>query len=499
MASPEFPEFPSAELPQRSTQNVAYSVDKTLELRSRENYVRRLQNLQHSQNPAGAGEPLSVGVTVDLEWSPYAGGHVKCWERFAEAAAAIAAEVDLTVYFIGATEREVQVAANARYVMLPPAFGTDWLPFVRTGAGPTDIAGYHRRLARRLLRHDVLHATHAFAFSRTAWRVARQTGRALVSSIHTDLATFTPVYTRRSLETLLGGKLVSHVLLDRLRVDRLTTRNVLRKERRILGDSRRILATSPADRRRSEAIVGAERVGRLRRGVDRTLFHPRHRDRDRLARELAIPPGLPVLSFVGRVDETKGVMTLVKAARRLLDQGVALQVLILGTGSAIEEVRHLLDGAVTLPGTVPQETVAWTLASSDLFVFPSRSETLGNVVLEAKAAALPVVISDAEATLQNIVRPGDDGVVVASDEPADWAEAIAALLSDPERRAAIGRQARQTVEKYVPDWQDVVKEDLLPAWRAAWCDATTARGLIRCANFGTAVLPRYGGQSGASE
>ncbi len=422
-----------------------------------------------------AADPLSVGVTVDLEWSPYSGGHVKCWERFAEAAAGLAQQVDLTVYFIGHAERRVSVAPNVRYVVLPPAFGTDWLPFVRTGAGTTDIAGYHRRLARRLMTHDVLHATHAFAFSRTAWRVARKTGRPLVSSIHTDLAAFTPVYTRRSLESLLGRNRFSRLLIDRMGLARISTHDVLRKEQRILRDSTRILATNPADCPRSEALIGPDRVTRLRRGIDRTLFDPRHSDRQRLEREMGVPADRPVLSFVGRVDETKGVMTLVRAARRLLDQGTALHVLILGAGSAAGEIRRVLGDDVTMPGAVPQETVAWALASSDLFVFPSRSETLGNVVLEAKAAGLPVVIADAEGTMQNIIHPGEDGIIVAGDDQADWAAAIGALLSDPERLSAIGRRARHVVETQVPDWQDVVAEDLLPVWQAALAESLTFR------------------------
>lgn len=422
-----------------------------------------------------AAGPLSVGVTVDLEWSPHAGGHVKCWERFAEAAAAIPAEVDLTVYFIAGSERDVTIAPNVRYVMLPPAFGTDWLPFVRTGAGTTDLAGYHGRLARRMRHHDVLHATHAFAFSRTAWRAARETARPLVSSIHTDLAAFTPVYARRSLETLLGRNAVSRALIDRLGLARLSTQDVLRREARILRDSTRILATNPADRPRAEALVGAARVGRLRRGIDRVLFHPGHRNRARLTRDLSVPPDVPVLAFVGRVDETKGVMTLARAARALLDRGERLHVLILGGGAAMQEVRQVLGAHVTMPGAVSQGTVAWALASSDLFVFPSRSETLGNVVLEAKAAGLPVIIADAAGTRQNIVAPGKDGVVVPGDDPALWAEAVGALIADPVRRRSIGRQARQSVETLVPDWLAVVVEDLLPAWQGALADGAVRR------------------------
>ena len=207
---------------------------------------------------------------------------------------------------------------------------------------------------------------------------------------------------------------------------------------------------------------------------------------------MGVPPDRPVLSFVGRVDETKGVMTLVRAARRLLDQGTALHVLILGAGSAADEIRRMLGNDVTMPGAVPQETVAWALASSDLFVFPSRSETLGNVVLEAKAAGLPVVIADAEGTMQNIAHPGEDGIIVAGDDPADWVAALGTLLSDPARRSAIGRRARHVVETQVPDWLDVVTEDLLPVWQGALAESLTLRA-------DSATQPASAEASGANE
>ena len=411
--------------------------------------------------------PLSVGVTIDLEWTPHAGGHVKCWERFAEAAAALPDAVDLTVYLIGRTPQRRAIADTVRFVHLPPRLGTHSLPFVRTGTGETDLARHHPRLARHLAGHDVLHATHSFAFSRTAGRVAARHGLPLVSSIHTDLATFTPVYTRGSVEALLGRHRVTDWLIDRLDLTGRATAGVLRRETALLAASRRILITNPADRARTAPLVGDENIAMLRRGIDRARFHPRHRDRARLARDFGVPEDRLAIVFAGRVDQTKGAGLAADAVAALIAEGAPLHLLVLGSGAEAAAIAERLGPHASLPGPVAQATLAWAMASADVFLFPSFSEVLGNVVLEAKAAGLPVIVADHPGTAQNIAVPGTDGLLVGDRGAAGWTAALRTLADDAARRRAIGRAARLDIETRVPDWLDVVKADLLPVWRAA--------------------------------
>jgi glycosyltransferase involved in cell wall biosynthesis len=144
-------------------------------------------------------------------------------------------------------------------------------------------------------------------------------------------------------------------------------------------------------------------------------------------------------------------------------------VICAGEGSQSQQVRDLLGARVSLPGQVSQEDLAWLYASADLFVFCSQIEVFPNVILEAKASGLPVVVS-AHGGSGKLVRgatasSGADGVVVAGNDPNDWARAIEALIRNPERRRAMGEAARRFAETEWPSWRQVLREDLLPVWQ----------------------------------
>src|SRR3984957_8298990 len=86
-----------------------------------------------------AGGPLKVGVLVDLTLSPDAGGHVKCWERIAEAAVGSGDRLDLTVHFNAPVDalgpRRIELSPTVRYVLMPPVFSSSRL--VRRVPAPT--------------------------------------------------------------------------------------------------------------------------------------------------------------------------------------------------------------------------------------------------------------------------------------------------------------------------------------------------------------------------
>jgi len=413
----------------------------------------------------GRGDTLSVGVLVDLEWGPAAGGHVKCWERFAEAAALLPTELDLTVYFLGDKEGRVELADNARFHVLPPAFGTNRFKFLQNGGGHTDLARHHGRLADLLPQHQLLHATDTFTFAQTAKAVSRKRGIPLVSSIHTDLPTFTRIYTREIVERQLGSGMLSSLVLDTFGAADIAARNMRSKLRALAKASRHVLISKPQDARWLIPLVGEERISRLRRGIDKALFNPKNRDRTRLDQEFGIPEERCVLLFAGRLDDSKRVMTLARAARTLLDEGHKLHVILCGRGAAEDEIRRLLGPNASLPGNVPQGTLAWLYASSDLFVFPSESEVSPNVVIEAKASGLPVVISARDGGAQFVDRPGYDGILVQDRSDDAWISILRPLVDNTVTRASIAYNARKSVENDAPSWEDVLAQDLVPVWR----------------------------------
>jgi len=416
--------------------------------------------------PEGRPRPISVGVLVDLELTENAGGHVKCWQRIAEAVAAFPEPADLTVYFLGESERVIRLGANARYVTLPPRVGTRFFRFLSQGAGHTDLANFHPRLARMIQRHDVIQTTDIFAFAQTGRRVAAKRGIPLVMSIHTNLPLFTEIYTAEIVRRMLGDNSISRFVLSNLGIGARSARNMQRRVDDMMRQSDRVIVSNENDWGRASRIVGPGRVSHLRRGIDIERFDSAHRDRNRLLREFGLPKNCPVLLFVGRIDATKNALFAAEAVRDLIADGMEVRFLAVGDGAQRKAIRDLLGPAATLPGPLSQADLSWVYASSDVFVFPSESETIGNVVLEAKASGLPVIVSDHPGTAQFVRRHGEDGYILPTADPAAWRQTLRALLSNPEKRRDIGTAARCETERNGPSWRDVVEQDLLPVWQA---------------------------------
>lgn len=113
----------------------------------------------------------------------------------------------------------------------------------------------------------------------------------------------------------------------------------------------------------------------------------------------------------------------------------------MGDGPYCGELEARLEGAVFL-GTLEHGEVSRPMASADLFVFPSCTDTAGNVVLEAQASGLPVLVSDQGGPLENM-RPGVTGHVCRGGRSRELADAIVGLAADRERRRAMSGAARQ--------------------------------------------------------
>lgn len=415
--------------------------------------------------PAMGARPLRVAALVDLERCPAAGGHVKCWERIAEAAVRGPGTVDLTVHFQGAAEGREELAPHVRIETHRPVFSTRRLGFLSGIADHTDLAPLHPRLLRALADVDVIHTTDAyFAYARTAMRMSRR-GIPVTTSIHTDTPSYTPLYTEQTIRRVFGASLPARFLNDTIRIPErcaAAMRNRLIRHARACA---RVLVGERDDLDAARAMFG-DRVGRLRRGVDRARFRPDRRDRSRLAAEYGIPRDRFVLFYAGRIDVGKSVMDLAGAARLLLDRGHPVHLLMAGEGKDAPAIRALLGPHATLPGNVPQDDLAWLYASADLFVFPSRVEISPNVVLEAKASGLPVIVAP-EGGGVFVSVPGEDGIVVAEHGDGAWAAAIEAVLADPGRRRVLAAAGYREVVQHRPSWDQVFGEDLVPAWQAA--------------------------------
>ena len=425
-----------------------------------------LEGSQLESPVTGRETPLKVGVLVDLERGPEAGGHVKCWERLARAATAHADRLDLTVHFAGPAPRIEILSGNVRFAIEPPVFSTARLPFLSHVPDHTDLARWHPRLARRLAHYDVIHTTDAFfAYARTAARVARRAGIPHVTSVHTNTPEYARIYTGLTIERLVGKGPLRRLLIDRLGLDRRVERRMLARLEAHERQCAFALLSRPEQIARARAMLG-ERVGILRRGVDRAAFHPSRRDRPWLAASLGIPADRVVVLFVGRVNPEKNVLVLADAVAELVASGLPLQLVCAGKGELREAVVGRLGDRATCPGALAPGQLARLYASADLFALPSQTEEAANVVLEALASGLPVLAAR-EGGMGRALIEGETGMSLPGGSVGAWAQAIETLALDHKRRARMAGAARRYAETALPSWEEVLTEDLLPCWQAA--------------------------------
>lgn len=169
----------------------------------------------------------------------------------------------------------------------------------------------------------------------------------------------------------------------------------------------------------------------MKRGIDTELFAPSKR---------TINDGVLRLGFVGRTTPEKNVRFLrdLEAGLRAADVP-EFRFLIVGDGSEREWLKRNL-AAADVPGIKYGEELAEAYANMDVFTFPSRTDTFGNVVLEAFASGKPAVVTDAGGP-KFIVRDGVSGFVAHKD--AEFVEKTARLLRDPELRCRMSAAARE--------------------------------------------------------
>ncbi|MBL8672880.1 MAG: glycosyltransferase [Alphaproteobacteria bacterium] len=418
---------------------------------------------------------MRIHVLVDLARTPESGGHVKCWERLASAAVERPDAVDLTVHFSGGPLGLQALSQNVRYVGHSPLLSTACLPFLSHAPDHTDLAPYHPKLARALAGAELIHTTDAyFAFARTALGIARRRGLPLVTSMHTDTPRYARIYARQAIERLVGCGRLGRLLNDRLCLPRRAEERMRRLLARHQAACDYVLVSQPSDRDAASAIVGAARVGMLRRGVDKRIFAPARRDRRWLRERLGIPEGQPVLLFVGRIDRGKSIHVLAEALAGLAAQGIAFHLVCAGRGPDVPLVLARLPGRASCIGHVASDEIGRLAASADLLAAPSEVEVLSNVVIEALASGTPVAVS-AKSGMAAHFRPGLTGIVVDGDEhglSSAWSAALEPLLRQPERLAAMAEAVRGQVAPQLPSWCDVLDQDLLPIWSRALGRAT---------------------------
>ncbi|MBI4489910.1 MAG: glycosyltransferase [Deltaproteobacteria bacterium] len=194
-----------------------------------------------------------------------------------------------------------------------------------------------------------------------------------------------------------------------------------------------------------KAGVQKDKIRVVYNGVGRR-FSPR--DRQEARQELGLPAAAFILLFVGLLVPVKGVEVLLEALEHLGDP--QLYCALVGGGPLEAELKAQvqargLEVQVLFAGPRPSAQIPVWMNAADALVLPSYSEGRPNVVLEAQACALPVIATRVGGTPE-LIRDGENGLLVDSGDPAQLARAIATLKQDRDRRRRLGQAGRLSAE-----------------------------------------------------
>lgn len=225
-----------------------------------------------------------------------------------------------------------------------------------------------------------------------------------------------------------------------------------------------VFAPSESTARELEARgIDSARLRVYPRGTDTQLFHPERRGTALFTRYGL--GGETTLLYVGRVSKEKNLQLLADAFKLVASAVQNVRLVVVGDGPYLGEMREVLRGwPCTFTGYIQGAELSSVYASCDAFVFPSTSDTFGNVVLEAKASGLPVIVTDMGGPKENVIH-GKTGLIVPGDDAHALASAMRELVCDPEKRRQMGLAAREYAEArsfeqaFQETWQ-MLTEDL---------------------------------------
>ncbi|UOQ48183.1 glycosyltransferase family 1 protein [Gracilibacillus caseinilyticus] len=277
---------------------------------------------------------------------------------------------------------------------------------------------------------DIIHVATPFSIGLAGLHLAKKYDIPVVGSYHTDFDHYLKYYHLTLLSKALWRYMEwFHQPLLRIFVPSAVTRDQLQQK-------------------------GFQRLQIWQRGVDMNVFHPSY-ERSVIRQKYQIKQKY-ILSYVGRLAPEKNVELLPKIAEQLPPKlRKDIHWLIVGDGPSKAELTNTWQHQVTYTGFLPQKEVAQIVATSDLFIFPSETETFGNVVLEALATGTPVVAANAGG-VKNIIQEGFTGKLCNSNYINSYTDSIRSILEDAEWRQQLEQNAIRYAQKQ--KWEDRFEE-----------------------------------------
>ena len=224
----------------------------------------------------------------------------------------------------------------------------------------------------------------------------------------------------------------------------------------------------PSESTKNELVekgIANEKIDMMTRGIDISRFHPGFKN-GILQQRYAIAENNIKLLYVGRVSKEKNLDVMADAFVSLYNKyGNKIHLIITGDGPYLTEMKARMENLpCTFTGYLEGDDLAGVFASSDIFVFPSTTDTFGNVVLEAQASGLPVVVSDYGGPKENIIC-NETGFVSANHSDAFYRH-IEKLIENPSKRRKMGAAGRKYMEErafgkaFMANWQQLEQSTL---------------------------------------
>jgi glycosyltransferase involved in cell wall biosynthesis/predicted metal-dependent phosphoesterase TrpH len=266
-------------------------------------------------------------------------------------------------------------------------------------------------------RYDLVHLCSPGPAGAAAGIIARVMGVPVLGSYHTELAAYAGLRSQDpSLEVAARVAIAA-----------------------FYGQCRRVLSPSRASDEVLRAMgIAYERIGRWDRGVDLTRFSPKRRDP-------ALLPGEITVLYAGRLTREKGADLLADAFLAARERDPRLHLALAGGGPEEELLRERLGEHATFYGWLEGDKLAAAYASADVFLFASRTDTFGQVLLEAQASGLAVV-AVGEGGPTSIVADGVTGRLCPADAGA-LADVVCELAAQPLQRERLARGALDAVRQ----------------------------------------------------
>jgi glycosyltransferase involved in cell wall biosynthesis len=254
-----------------------------------------------------------------------------------------------------------------------------------------------------------------------------------------ELQTFVSIIFKLLFKKIVVAKMSSSGLTSDIKLMKQSI--VGRVTLRLLSKADRIVSLcSEATSELLSAGIPGDRLQQISNGVDTSIFTMTTK-RDHKKQKL--------ITFIGRLDAYKGVDCLLEAFSRVIAGGADVRLKLIGNGPDEAKLKRRaavlhIQEKIVFRGR--QENVADELSGTDVFVLPSLSEGMSNVLLEAMSCGLPVVATGVGGAL-DMIRHGINGILVPPGDPAALSDALIELLGNESLALSLGKEARKTVEK----------------------------------------------------